>query len=582
MFRIRRVHAVRTPADREAMAACKGILANQFQLLSEDEIAKLPKVLADPVGHGFKAVLLVADKARGKVLGFALVLHFTDLGFSYLDFMSVTPGRTGGGIGAALYERVREEARAEGSPWLLFECLPDDPALCRDAAALDQNAARLRFYERYGARPVAGTAYETPVLPGDDCPPYLVLDQLDPDRNLNAMEARQIVRAILGRKYAGICGPDYTDKVAASFTESPVPLRPPRYVKKPAPRPAGNHRPDLERVVWLTVNDRHEIHHMRDRGYVESPVRVGSILKGIEPTGLFHRLEPHRFPEEHIKAVHDKAFVDYLKKVCANVPPGRSVYPYVFPIRNQARPPKDLPVRAGYYCIDTFTPLNENAYRAARRAVDCGLTAAQILLDGAHLAYALVRPPGHHAESKVFGGFCYFNTSAVCARYLSKHARVAVLDVDYHHGNGTQDIFYERSDVLTVSIHGHPSFAYPYFSGYAEETGLDDGQGFNLNLPLPEHVDGAAYHKALAKALKRVVRFEPDILVLGLGLDTAKSDPTGTWTLTPKDFAANGEMIGGLGLPVLVVQEGGYRVRTLGTNARAFFEGLVRGAFPSR
>ena len=582
MFRIRRVLAVRTPADRAAVDACRHILSDQFQLLSEEEIAELPKVLTDPVGHGFKAVLLVADNARGKVLGFALVLHFTDLKFSFLDYMSVTLGRTGGGIGAALYERVREETRAEGSPWLLFECLPDDPALCADPEVLKQNQARLRFYERYGARPMTGTAYETPVRPGDDCPPYLVLDALNEDRSMGASEAKRAVRAILGRKYAGVCGPEYIDMVAASFTESPVALRPPRYVKKPAPAPIRNSHPDLERIIWLTVNDRHEIHHMRDRGYVESPVRVGSILKGLEPTGLFQRLDPHRFSEEHILAVHEKGFVRYLKKVCANVPPGRSIYPYVFPIRNQARPPKELPVRAGYYCIDTFTPLNENAYRAARRAVDCGLTAARTVLDGARLAYALVRPPGHHAERKVFGGFCYFNTAAVCAHYLSRHARVAVLDVDYHHGNGTQDIFYARSDVLTLSIHGHPSFAYPYFSGYADETGEGEGEGFNVNHPLPEHVDGEAYRTALGKALKRVTAFGPDILILGLGLDTAANDPTGTWGLRPKDFALNGERIGGLGLPVLVIQEGGYRVRTLGTNARAFFEGLVRGAFPAR
>ena len=579
MFRIRRVHAVRTPADREAVAACRRILSEQFNLLGEEELDKLPKVLADPVSYGFKAVLLVADNARGKVLGFALVLHFTDLGFSFLDYVSVSSGRTGRGIGVALYDRVREETRAAGSPWLLFECLPDDPAVCGDAASLPQNAARLRFYERYGARPVAGTAYETPVGESDDCPPYLMVDVLDPGRPLDAARARRAVRAILVRKYAGVCEPAYIERVVASFTDSPVRLRPPRYVRRPAPPPARP-RPDLERVVWLAVNDRHEIHHVRDRGYVESPVRVRSILAGLEPTGLFRNLRPQRFAEAHILAVHDRGFVQYLKKLCAILPPGRSVYPYVFPLRNRARPPKELPVRAGYFCIDTFTPLNANAYAAARRAVDCGLTAARAVLDGARLAYALVRPPGHHAERAAFGGFCYFNTAAVCAHFLSRHGRVAVLDIDYHHGNGTQDIFWRRADVLTLSIHGHPRFAYPYFSGYAEETGEGAGEGYNQNYALPEHVDGDAHVAVLRRALRRVAAFAPDVLVLGLGLDTARSDPTGTWSLTSRDFARNGELVGALGLPVLVVQEGGYRVRTLGTNARAFFEGLVRGAFP--
>jgi len=257
--------------------------------------------------------------------------------------------------------------------------------------------------------------------------------------------------------------------------------------------------------------------------------------------------------------------------------PGESVYPYVFPIRNAARPPKEMPVRAGYYCIDTFTPLNRNAYHAARRAVDCALTAAETLLSGYRAAYALVRPPGHHAERKTFGGFCYFNSAAVAAHYLSAQGKVAVVDVDYHHGNGTQDIFYLRGDVFTASIHGHPSFAYPYFSGFADELGEGPGQGANFNLPLPEQVDGPAYAKALERVLSRVRRFAPDYLVVCLGLDPAKGDPTGTWSLGAADFAANGRALGGLDLPTLVVQEGGYFIRSLGVNARNFFSGLAQG-----
>ena len=156
-------------------------------------------------------------------------------------------------------------------------------------------------------------------------------------------------------------------------------------------------------------------------------------------------------------------------------------------------------MRAGYYCIDTFTPISRNAYPAARRGVDCALTAARELLAGRRIAYALVRPPGHHAERRSFGGFCYFNNNAIAAQYLTAYGRVAILDIDYHHGNGQQDIFYRRSDVLTVSIHGHPGFAYPYFSGFKEECGEGEGEGFNLNLPLPEAVDGAAYRKALER-----------------------------------------------------------------------------------
>ena len=160
---------------------------------------------------------------------------------------------------------------------------------------------------------------------------------------------------------------------------------------------------------------------------------------------------------------------------------------------------------------------------------------------------------------------------------LSAQGKVAVIDLDYHHGNGTQDIFYQRDDVLTISIHGHPSFAYPYFSGFKDETGSGPGLGFNLNLPLPETIDGTRYIEILDKVLGKVKRFSPTFLVVALGLDTAKGDPTGTWSLMRKDFKNNGRMVGELRLPTLVMQEGGYRTRDLGLNLRSFMEGLWEG-----
>jgi acetoin utilization deacetylase AcuC-like enzyme len=228
--------------------------------------------------------------------------------------------------------------------------------------------------------------------------------------------------------------------------------------------------------------------------------------------------------------------------------------------------------------MDTFTPINANAFPAARRAVDCALTAADEILGGRRLVYALIRPPGHHAERRAFGGFCYFNNCGVAAEYLVPHGKVAILDVDYHHGNGQQSIFYERADVLTLSIHGDPEFAYPYFAGFADERGSGDGEGYNRNYPLPEVQNGEQYRKTLQKALRAVSDFAPTFLIVALGLDPAKGDPTGSWMLGAKDFEMNGRMIGQLKLPTLVVQEGGYRTRTLGINARAFFQGLVAGA----
>jgi acetoin utilization deacetylase AcuC-like enzyme len=329
-----------------------------------------------------------------------------------------------------------------------------------------------------------------------------------------------------------------------------------------------------QRKIALIVNDRHSIHHVADRGYVEAPVRIKAITDELDKTPIFETIPATKFGLKVIEQVHKPEFVRFLGKVCANVPAGKSVYPYVFPIRNRSRPPKSLPLRAGYYCMDTFTPLNANAYKAARRSVDCAMTGAECLLDGRLAAYALVRPPGHHAEYEAFGGFCYFNSSAIAAHHLSRQGRVALLDIDYHHGNGAQDIFYTRKDVMTLSIHGHPRHSYPYFSGFADEQGEGDGKGYNLNLPLPENLDGERYRKILAQALARIVKFDPQFLVVALGLDTAKGDPTGSCALLAKDFGDNGRMIGDLHLPTLVVQEGGYKTQTLGVNARHFFSGL--------
>jgi len=379
------------------------------------------------------------------------------------------------------------------------------------------------------------------------------------------------VRAILERKYAGLCPPDYVEAVVASFKADPVAIRPPRYVK--ARTPAAR---QLAEPVALVVNQQHQIHQVRDRGYVEAPVRIRAILRELDPSGYFQPIPASDYGDKHITAVHDPSLVRFLRDVCAGVPPEKSIYPYVFPVRNQTRRPKALDLQAGYYCIDTFTPLNEKAYAAAREAVDCALTGADRIAAGRRFAYALVRPPGHHAETKVFGGFCYFNNSAIAAERLARLGRVAILDVDYHHGNGQQDIFYGRDDVLTVSIHGHPSFAYPYFSGYSSETGIGAGEGCNWNFPLGEVLENKRYASTLERALQKVEDFKADFLIVALGFDTARGDPTGSWTLGAGDFETNGKLISELRLPTLVVQEGGYRTRTLGVNARAFFRGLTR------
>ena len=575
MLRIRRIFDDVLPVNRETLEQVKEILRDRFSQVSEEEIEQLGVKLRNPFKQRFRPILFVAKTLRSRVKGFAMLLHEPEIGFCFLDWIATAGGRTGGGLGGALYDRVRREAVDLGAGELFFECLPDDAEKCPDEALLKENRARLRFYERYGARPIVNTGYELPVNPGDSCMPHLVYDALDAVKPLRRAFARKVVRAILERKYSGYCPAEYVEKVVASFREDPIALREFRYIKPQAVKTAVDDR-STEQIA-LIVNDRHQIHHVHERGYVESPVRVRSILAELDKSGLFARLKPRAFPDKNIHAVHDADFVSYLQHASEAVPEGKSLYPYVFPVRNKTRPPKEPSVLSGYYCIDTFTPINRNAYPAARRGVDCALTAAREILDGRRMAYALVRPPGHHAERRVFGGFCYFNNNAIAAQYLCAYGKVAILDIDYHHGNGQQEIFYRRPDVLTVSVHGHPEFAYPYFTGFEDERGEGEGEGFNLNLPLPENLDGERYRKALGKALHRIEEFFPQFLVVALGLDTAKGDPTGTWSLMAKDFEENGRLIGTLGLPTLVVQEGGYRTRTLGQNARNFFRGLVQG-----
>lgn len=574
MIRIRRVVDAAVPTDAQAIASASALLQTRFPEARPGEFADLAVRLQNPYDDGFRTMLYVAETGPGRLRGCAVVSHDPRAGFFLLEWLATDANETGG-VGGALYQRVCDDSAQLGCVGVFFECLPDLPEEVTEKAVLRANINRLRFYERMGARPIAGTAYRAPVKEGERGMPLLVFGPTPPDAVLGAEQARAAIRAILERKYDWYCPPEYVERVVASVHD-PVELREPRYdfVARVLPRRV----PTSERIV-LVVHEGHGLHHVRERGYVEAPARVDAILAELEPSGLVVRRPAQTFGVEAITAIHDATYVDWLAKVCDVIKPGRRVYPYVFPVRNSAKMPDDLPTRAGYYCIDTFTPLHRELFGVAKAAVDCTLTAADAIQGGAKLAYSLVRPPGHHAETGLYGGFCYFNNAAIAAEHLIRGGarRIAILDVDYHHGNGQQQIFYRRSDVLTVSIHGDPAFAYPYFTGFAEEQGEGDGEGFNVNLTLPERVAGPAYRRMLERAVARVAEHSPDVVVVCLGLDTASGDPTGTWALREPDFWENGRRIAALKLPTLVVQEGGYGLRALGRNALAFLAGLHAG-----
>lgn len=573
MIRIRKISNPYLEVNIRKMEKVREIIRTQFPDISEKKVEEIEDRMANPVKYAYQSMLFVAEDINEAVRGFALLLYMADLRFCFLDYIAVAPGKAPSGLGGALYERIREEAASLDAFGVFFECLPDDPDLCTSQEMLTQNRKRLAFYERFGARPVTNTLYASRVVPEEDCPPYLVFDGLGAADTIPNKRAREIVRGILELKYPDYCPANYVEHVVESILDEPVRLRPPKYTRKRSLGFFSSGLVEKDRII-LVVNDRHHIHHIRERGYVEAPVRVENIQKELDRTELFRYGKPSEYPEKFILEVHDPKFFHYFKKVCRNLPKGKSVYPYVFPLRNAAKAPKVLSVRAGYFCFDTFTPLNQNAYLAARWGVNCTLTAADEILAGTRTAYVLTRPPGHHAEKSVFGGFCYFNNCAIAANYLGKTGKVAILDIDYHHGNGQQQIFYHRDDILTISIHGHPSFAYPYFSGFSEERGDGPGLGFNVNFPLPEKTSYGQYSLILGKAFRRIMEYGPEFLIIALGLDTAKGDPTGTWNFTHENFHSTGRLLGSHRIPTLIVQEGGYRNQSLGANARAFFAGF--------
>jgi len=256
----------------------------------------------------------------------------------------------------------------------------------------------------------------------------------------------------------------------------------------------------------------------------------------------------------------------------------RQPFPSVWPVRTLRSDvePLNFTARLGLYSMDSGTPLSAGTWQAAKTGADAAASAAALLTAGERAVFCCSRPPGHHAGPDFMGGYCFLNNAAVAAQALRSGgaARVAVLDVDYHHGNGTQSIFYDRADVLFVSLHGDPMTEYPFYLGHADETGAGAGAGFNLNLPLPAGCTAARWFEALEAACLRIAGFKADALVVSLGLDTFAGDPISKFALQPDDFIRLGERLGKLGLPTVFVLEGGYAAAELGTNAVNVIEGF--------
>ncbi|HET9444807.1 MAG TPA: histone deacetylase family protein [Steroidobacteraceae bacterium] len=298
-----------------------------------------------------------------------------------------------------------------------------------------------------------------------------------------------------------------------------------------------------------------------------------------------------RETEDHgvgpLRAVHAQEYLDFLSSAWERRveidTTLTELLPTLFARPQMHRRPTGLLALLGYYIADTATAIREGTWAAAYGTAQAAVSAADTALaDGC--AYALCRPPGHHAYADCAGGFCYINNTAVAAQRLRSQTagRVAVLDLDVHHGNGTQGIFYERSDVLTISIHADPSNYYPCYAGYAEECGSSDGAGCNLNLPLPYETGDAAFLEALGMALQRIRQFAPAALVIALGLDAAQDDPLGAFKITREGFVAAAGAAAGLRVPTAIVQEGGYLSPALPANLTAFLRAFQDAAYAVR
>jgi len=317
----------------------------------------------------------------------------------------------------------------------------------------------------------------------------------------------------------------------------------------------------------------------------EVPARADHVLAELQRRQLGAVLEPQAFDEAALTAIHSPRYLRFLATAwdqwvaldAANA--DKDILPSVWPTRTFRTDiePDNFAAKVGLYSYDAGTPFTSGTWVAARAGAHCALSAAQAVLAGDRAAFALSRPPGHHAGADFFGGYCFLNNAALAAQHLRNAGmhKVAVLDVDYHHGNGTQAIFYDRPDVYFASIHGDPRTEYPFYLGHADETGSGAGWGANLNLPLPRGTDYATWAQALETALAGIARFGADALVVSLGMDTFEGDPISGFKLKTDDYLRIGERLAKAGLPTVFIFEGGYAVEEVGVNAVNVLQGFT-------
>jgi acetoin utilization deacetylase AcuC-like enzyme len=330
----------------------------------------------------------------------------------------------------------------------------------------------------------------------------------------------------------------------------------------------------------VVASDRH-LHHQGHhelidgefRSPFESPERAQLVLGAVRDAGVGTVHEPTAHGLDPVRRVHAPDLVDFLARAWDLWSAQRGpidALPLCWPTPDfrTDRVPRSIDGLLSFYSFDAGTPITAGTWDAVQAAVDVALTACDLVRGGAPAAFALCRPPGHHAAARTYGGYCYLNNAAIAAQALRDGGaeRVAVLDVDYHHGNGTQSIFYERADVVTASLHADPADEYPFFLGFADEVGAGEGAGANRNLPLPLGTDGPAYLDALDEAVAWVRAQRPDALVVPLGVDTHVDDPIAELRLTSEDFIAVGARLAGVGVPTVLTLEGGYALASIGRN----------------